>query len=68
MAFSPKGDVLATGCVDTTVQLWDAKTGARLQTLKGHTEWVTSVAFNPKGSLLASGGADGTVQLWIMTE
>jgi WD40 repeat protein len=39
---------------DKTVRLWDAVTGALLQTLKGHSSFVYSVAFSPDGKLLPS--------------
>jgi WD40 repeat protein len=32
---------------DKTVRLWDAATGAALQTLEGHSDPVWSVAFSP---------------------
>jgi WD40 repeat protein len=41
-----------SGSDDQTVQLWDAATGAILQTLKGHSSPVNSVAFSPDGKLV----------------
>jgi WD40 repeat protein len=64
VAFSPDGRMLASGCQDNTVKLWDVSTRQELATLNGHTNSVFSVAFSPDGKTIASGGADNTVKLW----
>jgi WD40 repeat protein len=56
--------VLVSGSYDDTVRLWDTETGATLQTLEGHSAFVSSVAFSPDGKVLASGSDDNTVRLW----
>ena len=64
VAFSPDGTQVVSGSGDKTVRLWDAATGAPLQTLEGHSDWVTSVAFSPDGTQVVSGSGDKTVRLW----
>jgi len=46
------------------VKVWDAKTGAELLTLKGHTNDVRSVCFSPDGSRIVTGSFDKTAKVW----
>jgi serine/threonine protein kinase len=64
VAFSPDGEMLASGSFDNTIKLWEIKTGNLIKTLEGHTYWVNSVAFSPDGEILASGSWDWTIKLW----
>ena len=57
VALSPDGSRLYSGSIDNTVIVWDVRSGERLHTLKGHTEWC-------HGSRLYSGSGDNTVIVW----
>jgi WD40 repeat protein len=46
-----------TGSGDDTVRIWDVASHQQLAELRGHTNYVTSVAFDGSGRYLASGEA-----------
>ena len=63
--FSPSGGQLATSSLDRSVRIWNAKTGAWVDSLLGgHRDWVRGVAWSPDGKSLASVGDDGAIRLW----
>ncbi|KAF2678923.1 WD40 repeat-like protein, partial [Lentithecium fluviatile CBS 122367] len=44
--------------------VWDASSGECLQTLKGHSDGVNSVAFSHDSARVASASDDRTVKVW----
>ena len=64
VAFSPAGDLIASGSWDKTVKIWDALTGKEIRTLAGHNQKVTAIAFHPTRKELASGSEDRFVRTW----
>lgn len=72
VAWAPDGQRIASGSIDTTVQVWDALTGANVITHHGYADSGSTVTWAPDGKRLASGdssvhfGAD-FVQVWDAT-
>ena len=48
------------------IQVWDFATGEVLRTLKGHTDYVMSVAISPCGKYVISGSSDKTVKVAVL--
>jgi WD40 repeat protein len=79
-AFSPNSKLLASGCDDITIQIWNSVAGELLHTLRGHSRFISaakklhlapwsrdivhSITFSPNSKLLASGSTDHKVWLW----
>jgi WD40 repeat protein len=66
VAFSPNGQLLATGDTLGDVQLWQVADGQKYLTCQGHTNRVWSVVFSPDGTCLASSSDDCTIKLWSL--
>jgi WD40 repeat protein len=64
VAFSHDSTRLASASDDRAVRIWDASSGACLQTLEGHSSLVRSVAFSHDSTRLASACHDSTVKIW----
>lgn len=64
VAFSPDGNVLASGGAERLVRMWDIETGRLLRSLRGHTNDIRAIVFTPDGQILATGSEDRTIRLW----
>src|SRR5439155_8299459 len=47
-----------------TIILWDAESGKRIRTLKGHAKFPSQIDFSRDGETIAAGQDDGTVRFW----
>ncbi|ALF51779.1 WD40 repeat-containing protein [Nostoc piscinale CENA21] len=63
IAFSPNGQIIASGSADKTIRLWDLH-GKELKVLIEHQASITSLAFSPDSKTLASASDDGEVKIW----
>jgi hypothetical protein len=73
LAYSPDGKLIGTANNRNLNRifrylfysgLWRVDTNSLQNYLRGHTEWVYSVAFSPDGKLFATGSDDDSVILW----
>ncbi|KAG2032003.1 quinon protein alcohol dehydrogenase-like superfamily [Suillus americanus] len=76
VVYSPDMTLIATGGRDGpateelkySIQIWDAKTGKLVATLKGHTEEVRCLAWTKNGKTLISGSFDNFIRIWDTTK
>ncbi|KAK3819619.1 MAG: WD40-repeat-containing domain protein [Benniella sp.] len=67
VAYSPRGDQIASGSEDGLLKLWGVEARTCLWTLTGHTERVNNVAYSPRGDMIVSTSWDKSMRLWDVT-
>jgi serine/threonine protein kinase/WD40 repeat protein len=63
LAWHPSGQYLAVSTYEH-IQFWDVKSSARVSTLEGHAQTVSTIAFDPSGSWLIADSWEGEPRLW----
>ncbi len=63
LAYSPKGNILASASLDGTLALWDPKDGSLLRELSLEKKGPSTLAFSVDGRWLAAGSALGRLLL-----
>src|SRR5690606_26286697 len=64
LAFSPNGQQLESGSVDTSVRVWNVADGSNLWARQGHRGEVFALTYSDDGQLLISGGLDANIIFW----
>jgi F-box/WD-40 domain protein 7 len=57
-------DLVISGSYDSSLKVWELRTGTCLRTLRGHEGPV--LAIQARGNLLVSGSGDRTLRLWTL--
>jgi WD40 repeat protein len=67
LAFSPDGNLLASGDVNGVIQLWNTTTGQLQGTLSQSSGAVSGLVFSRSGSTLLAGGLGGKVEQYTVS-
>lgn len=67
VAYSPRGDRLATASADHVARVFDASTAEKPLELRGHQDAVAAIVFHPDSRLLATGSYDHSAMIWDAT-
>lgn len=62
------GEQLASASTDSTIRIWNARTGQQLDMLTGHQLDVNSVDWSADDRHLLSGSSDTTIRMWDIDE
>ena len=63
-AFNRRGNLLAGGCSDNRVVVWDFETHGVARVLEAHTGSVTAVSWTRSSRRLLSASVDGSLIMW----
>jgi WD40 repeat protein len=64
LAFSPSGELVASGTRDGVLHIWDMSTYRQISELNANCGILNDLAFSPNGVFVAAGCSDRTVRLY----
>jgi|GEM_PF-1885963 len=64
LKFDPTGATLAVVYVDSSIGLWDAKTGRMIDHVQNIADELYTLDWTPDGTVLATGGNNASITLW----
>src|SRR5262249_47806962 len=64
LAFSSDGIMLASGCHDSSIRIWNARSGELITQCKGHEREIFALFVFPDSRSIASCSRDRTIRLW----
>ncbi|KAM0335603.1 hypothetical protein ACHAQA_000651 [Verticillium albo-atrum] len=59
--------IIASGGPESSVRLWDPRTGDAVTKFVGHTDNVRSILLNEAGDTVMTSSSDSTIKLWSIT-
>ncbi|MCR9292164.1 MAG: protein kinase [bacterium] len=68
LAWNRGGDVLAAGCDDGSIEIWDQEVGAIVGRFKAHDLPVEDLSWSPDGTSLVSCSTDDLAKVWSMPD
>ena len=63
-ALAATDNVICSGGPESTVRVWDSRTGKRITKLVGHTDNIRDVLVSQDGSTILTASSDQTVKVW----
>jgi WD40 repeat protein len=68
VSYSADGKLFAVGGQEGLIRITDDGTGREARTLRGHSDWISSLAFAPDGKSVISAGVDKAVRRFPLGE
>ena len=63
-ALAATSNMIASGGPESTVRVWDSRTGKRITKLVGHTDNIRDVLVSQDGTTIMTASSDRTVKVW----